>query len=364
MNGRPALTTPSLPKPTEKTSMKQDTMTTSSDATWNPYSDDSLTKLKTEVAWVTPRRAAALRATCNFDRQRSVRPDHVRRLADEMKHGWFLAGTPIWICVLPDHSMLLINGNHTLEAVVESGVSLPLTIVYQKVNSVDEAAQSYACFDIQRTRTWQQAAHAAGIDEGLPEPAKVLAAIGVIQANFSAVQGLLGVLSRTARFNLLEEYRNAALLIHGAIAGVGAPDRNQKMIRRAAVFAVALVTARYQPSAAEEFWGGVARDDGLRRNDPRKVLLRYMENNAVYGSHTRRDHSLAAGIAWNAFYTRRTIDYVKPNQLITFELLGTPWTRKGEAGPILAPAKRTPRVETGAQINGNGASQVVSVYPE
>lgn len=343
--------------------MTKNTPTMSEDATTKaPYSDRHLAALETEVRWVTPQEARELRDSCRFERQREIRSDHVHRLADEMKQGWFLAGTPIWFCVLPDRSMVLVNGNHTLEAVAECGAAIPLTLVYQQVGSIDEAAQAYACFDIQRTRTWGQAAHAAGIDAGLPETGKTIAAVGIIQSGFSTASHLVGVgmLSRPTRFGLLAEYRGAALLIHAAMTG--SPPINQRLVRRAAVFAIALATARYQPATAEEFWGGLALDDGLRVTDPRKALLRYLQNNSANPNMgSRRNQAAAAANAWNAFFEKRSIEVVKTSG--TFELLGTPWTRKGAMGLVKIARHKSP-LAIGRQMNGRGDNQVITVYSE
>jgi hypothetical protein len=327
-----------------------------------PYAQHQVDALTTEVRMVTAAEARAWRDACHFERQRNIRTPHVKRLALEMSHGWFLAGTPIWFCVMPDKSMVIVNGNHTLEAIAESGVTIPLTFVYQQVASLDEAAQAYACFDIQRTRTWGQAARATGIDEGLPAPGHTIAAVGMIQCNFSPSGNMVGVASRSARFELVEEYRAAAHLIHAAM--LGSPPGNQNLIHRASVYAVALATARYQPATAEEFWGGMAMDDGLRANDARKVLLRYLQNNPADGSNKRRDQALGAANAWNAYFDNKRIDHLKPSQTTAFVLAGTPWGKSGATGPL--PVIRKTAASAGAvlgkRINGVGGSHTEAVY--
>jgi hypothetical protein len=329
-----------------------------------PYSETQLAGLSSEHRMVTPAEAKALRESCLFARQRSVRPGHVHRLAFEMGRGWFLQGTPIWFCVLPDRSMLLVNGNHTLEAVVEAGVSVPLTLIYQQVADEEEAAAAYACFDIQRTRGWSDAARAIGADHDLINSGKVIAALTPIMLGFerrsAGTLAQMDLLSRRRRFEVLEEYRGAAGLLHAACLGSSAV--NQRLILRAGVYSVALVTARYQPSSAEEFWGGLVHDDGLRVNDPRKSLLKYLSLRTVgTAGEDRYDLTIAAAQAWNAHFDGRTLNNPRPGQSVRFTLLGTPWGKPSRAS-VTTPVTGAVKLAIGTKTNGGGGRESVAVY--
>src|SRR5690606_12147457 len=59
-----------------------------------------------------------------------------------------------------------------------------------------------------------------------------------------------------------------------------APHNVRNRLRNPGVLAVALMTVKYQPKLAEEFWRGLAENDGLRRGDPRHTLL-----NDLMGRH-------------------------------------------------------------------------------
>jgi len=90
------------------------------------------------------------------------------------------------------------------------------------------------------------------------------------------------------------------------------------------VTAVALVTLRYQPALAADFWGGLALNDGLRRHDPRAMLL------ADFG--TRRlnvgavnQGAAAAAVAWNAFFAGRDLGSLKVYQDRPVIISGTPF---------------------------------------
>ena len=286
-----------------------------------PYGLNDLMNLSVSTGAISPAMARTMRETMHFERQRPIGANHVARLAEEMRRGWFLAGTPIFICVLPDGQQVIVNGNHTLEAITESGVTLPLVIIRRQVRDMDEAAAAYATFDIHRARTWKNTLQAIGFGDEVPMAEKVIAALGLIQTGFTyAGNNEFDRNSRKARFELVPDYTTAAHVIAGCLEN--APRIERQYIERAGTMAVALYTARYQPSLAEEFWGEMVRDDGLRATDPRKSFLRWCATNKSGAGSTRPLQARAAATAWNAYFQKRDLDFIRP--IHTMRLLGTP----------------------------------------
>lgn len=83
-----------------------------------------LPAVECRVEEVTPEvaREMLLRNTKN----RSLRPDYVRQLSDAMKRGeWVVNGQPIQLA----GDGTLLNGQHRLNAIVESGTTVPLLVV-------------------------------------------------------------------------------------------------------------------------------------------------------------------------------------------------------------------------------------------
>jgi len=293
-----------------------------------PYGLRDLMALDAKPGAISPAMARHMRDTMHFDRQRPISARNVERLAEEMRRGWFLAGTPIFICVLPDGRQLIVNGNHTLEAVVASGVTVPLTIIRKQVRDVEAAAKAYAVLDIQKTRSWTDTLRAIGHAETIPMAVLVNSAMSFILGGFrDRVEDRQAAASRNLRMAEIPEYKAAAHLLAQCIEN--APRSNVKLLRRASVFSVALYTARYQPSAAEECWGGMVRDDGLKANDPRKALLRYLVNHHGTGSGGRRDCVRAAISAWNAGFQNRSLDHCRPSNSAEIRILGTPLHKGG-----------------------------------
>lgn len=282
-------------------------------------------RVSAHVIHVTPEIARRMRDEWHFPNQRVISVLNVERLSAEMANGWFVIGTPLFVCVLPDGTRYLVNGNHTCEAVCHSGASLPLTVIELQVSDFDEAARVYATFDIHKARTWVDTLKATGTYEDFSDAAKVASAVGIIMSNFKFGPLDTGTAaSRTARTMKMAEYKDAAAVISGCMSG--GPQIHTRLMKRAAVLAVALETARYQPTAAIDFWHGFVMDDGLSAKDPRKALSRWLQANASSGgSKVARLHAFVAARAWNLHFEGKTVEYIKPTAMTSFALKGTPW---------------------------------------
>lgn len=292
--------------------------------TSGPYAGFDAASIRVEVMVTTPDMAAHLRRTCHFERQREIKPQNIQRLLSEAKRGTFVAGTPIFICVLPDESMHIVNGNHTLEMVVELAEPVPLTFIYCKVADLNAAGRIYATFDIHKLRTWMDGLRACGVGEDIEMVRYVLPAVGLIMGGFTPYTWATDANSRDLRFKTLKDYENASAVLAAAIKG--APVENQRKVRGSQIFCVALATTRYQPTAGAEFWGGMAHDDALAKNDPRKALLRFISNQQDLGVSSRTDRTRAAILAWNAFFRDENLEYCKPKAVKRIMILGTPIT--------------------------------------
>lgn len=303
----------------------------------------SLAPLRIEIVMVTPTHARALRETAHYERQRPILDGHVRRLASEMEAARFIAGTQVHICELGD-KLAIVNGNHTLEAVIESRMSVPLAILYTKVNSEADIARIYANHDIGRARMWADAIRAAGLFGDMDASQQFITSFGSallpIQLRFNDFTTRAGSGGRTdpnhmksrsreLRVAMMREYRPQADFYY--LAHKYARPRVQLWMRRSTVFSVALETFKYQPSTATEFWEGLAKDDGLKKTDPRKLLLTYLsETPASGGSKLAQVRTVAS--AWNAYFEQRAITFLRAMSDQPFVLRGTPWgvPNKGE----------------------------------
>jgi hypothetical protein len=276
------------------------------------------------VELVTPSQARHMRDTMHFERQRDITSARVQRLAQEMQKGRFTPGTQVYVCVLPDGAQIVVNGNHTLEAIHALGEAQVLTITKRAVADINEAGRIYAVFDTHSRRTWRASLRAVGNFDDIPDSGAVLSAIGVIASGF----GEPGVVDkpdntdRLTRLAMLEDYREA---VHLRAEALDRGSKNAKsLIRRAGVLAVSLETFRYQPSAAADFWSRVANDEGLVSGDPERALLTWCRAQKGGGTAFIRDHVLAAATAWNLYFKRESRKVLHIRKAGGFRLLGTP----------------------------------------
>ena len=312
-------------------------------------------KVWSEVVLVTPAHARHLRDTCHFERQRNLSKRNIDRLSSEMTAGRFISGTQIFLCVLPDRSMVLVNGNHTLESVIDSGLPQWLTLTYLIVTDLDHAARIYARFDIHKARTWADALRAIGVVSGRSAHwvSAANSGIGIALGGFRAGKERIEAKSRDVRAKIFLEYEEAIHLMTSAVAD--AP--NTRLFRRGGVMSVALETFRYQATSAIEFWSVTAKDDGLRNGQPEKALLRYLQR--ITGASGGRDVQLntarACALAWNAHFRGREISALKVNAFTDFRIAGTPWRNgRNPMAEEYLPMRRSPGGE-GAQ--GTGEAQ-------
>lgn len=277
---------------------------------------------------VTPKWALKWLKECQFERQRAIDPQNVSRLAYEMSNGRFIQGTQIYFCILPDGSEALVNGNHTLNAVVKSGTSQWLTITHRPVKDLEEAGRIYAVFDTQKNRSLTAGLKAIGKANDIPYSARVLGAIGIIQAGFSA--GTTNSVARLDRLDGLEEYREQAVLFSQLLHK--APKNSSAILMRASILSVILETLKHQPSLAYEFWGRVASDNGLTEGMPERAILNWARNSVATGEVARGEHIKAAALAWNASFRGEQISRVQPRRMGSFFILGTPYASGIQAG--------------------------------
>lgn len=282
--------------------------------------------------------AKHLRETANFSLQRPMSESNTLRLEAEMRAGRFVQGTPIYFGVLPNKSLLALNGNHTLDAIARCGRPIELTFIYQDVEDEAEAAAIYSRLDLHKQRSWRDALRAYNAETMLADStvwtSRFAAALGFMFERFRVarddkereVARIQALRSRDIRLQAMEDAFTAADQYVKAVSC--GPKTALKIFRRAPVMAVALETFRYRAAQAHEFWSTIAADDGLRAGQPQKALLRYLTEHPALGAVGRENQAKAVAIAWNAFIKGKSLDTIKPASMTVFRIEGTPWTDK------------------------------------
>jgi hypothetical protein len=298
----------------------------------NGQKTQALGGVETEVLLVTPELASVWLVTHNYEHQRNISRSTVEFYAEEMRRQTFTQGTPLHFVRWHD-SLHLVNGQHTLSAVVASGSPQILTLVYTS----EDPAHAYYRHDRQRRRTTSDMFRSLdlGSELGLTNTQmnQVATGIKVIRSKFLG----MGYLSESIHPNelqeFLREYSEAAGLYYESIAG---KPHYMRPMERSATVAVALATFKHADvEKADAFWHSVAMDDGLSQSDPCKVSVVHLTTTRLGGGRslgmTSRSVAYSCrylGHCWNAFYAGRSITQskVKPeHEKKAISLLGTPY---------------------------------------
>lgn len=265
-----------------------------------------------------------------YDRQRKISQDHVNVLADIMKRGQWEPKDKLDFALFKGE-LILVNGYHRMSAQVACGKTIEWTVVIHECRTLDQVRALYYKFDT-NTRVRQGAQVLAGIDfagkNDLPRQmaSALFNAVPIIAAGFSKSikdRDILANRVMDRRLDIAKQYVPAAKIYEECLRGL--PVKLKAKFLSAGTTAVAVVTLKYQPMKALDFWMGTAANDGLRKGDPRLALYNDMiarQFNA--GSAVQSVFSPAH--AWNAFFEDRQLKLIKLSGYRTsVSIAGTPF---------------------------------------
>lgn len=269
----------------------------------------------------------------NFPDQRDLDPGRVYGHRYAIVSGDWLEGHVITFVLLPDGRVWLVDGQHRLTAISQGDSTVPTTLRLVQVESEREAREFYAGFDKRSSvRTNMQLISAVKPDgvDGLSTrlAGKVYEATPILMNNLEPLTGGVNhrkhpeLFMQANRMRAIAEWSKEALayqeLLKHSTSGL-----RQKLIGNTGVIAVALYTLRHQPAKAREFWGGLARNDGLKKGDPRNTLIDdLMTRNLQAGSIRQRVQQPV--LAWNAWFEGRQLKIIKCIPGAAIAVAGTP----------------------------------------
>jgi hypothetical protein len=265
-----------------------------------------------------------------YAHQRPLNQSVVQEYALAMRKTEFRPGTTISFCVYQGRRYL-INGQHTLHALIRADVSLLLGIEEIQVESLEEIAAWYGKYDRLRLRTLQHIYEAYDVHQHLnlnkSQTVCLGACLPMLASGFSSVpakQGSLRMYTANAelRMAFMHNWIDEANQFFGAIKG--APGTVGMNIRRGPVMAVALVTYRFTGTDADEFWHTVCQAEALSQSDPRMALHMFLRSTKAgeFGPHR---YSRYIASAWNnAWHGKRSKNVNPQAEHLPISLEGTP----------------------------------------
>lgn len=292
--------------------------------------------VEVKVVLVTPEQAEEWLNKNHFNRQRSRRPRHVTFLASEMTKGTFRKYTQIDFGVFNGHACL-VNGQHTLEALVSYGKPLELLVVRHPVADEEGLARLYNTYDSGLTRTWVDAYAAMDLGNRYNMSDTEVNAYGraapfIFGAfGYHGVRDALANKSKDQRLSIMEAFHPSAKLFLTCL------EQAEPAIRRALLlppmFALGTYTIHHDNERGVTFWTLAADDQNLTKTDPPKIatMLAQRVDNKRQRTLIGLGQSVVA--AWNAYVQEKEL---KPrlikNPTDVVQILATPL-----ADPTAAP---------------------------
>lgn len=272
-----------------------------------------------EIRVVTPEIAREWLQSNSYDRQRPVQKLHVAHLATQMRNGLFVKNTTIRFAKVGD-TILLLDGQHRLNAVATSGIPMSFNVVVDEFPNDDDMAWAYGHTDVGKRRTNRDIYHALDLKS-------VLGFDGFTKRAWDSFCGAITLIKHRGRL--------ASTSAHGSVRGgietnvdlmkvyvshakqyytILPPLRSKKVYEafyNASVSAAALVTFRFAPDRAEQFWRKVVFPDTSKQTDVTTHLHTFVLSSprSNYQDNLRLMHAIAH--TWNKHCNGETLKQFK-----------------------------------------------------
>jgi hypothetical protein len=262
-----------------------------------------------ELKTVTPEMAQRLLDKCPYEHQRKLRPRLVARYARDMQAGNWNPGSVLELVECKD-DLYLVNGQHRLHAIVESGKEQPFVVKTERVATQKEVAHRYYTIDTGGARSFRDILSVTGMQDkmgiGRHQISSIKSAAKFIFAGFNTGTPDYSktILSPDELLVLVNYWAEPGIEFFDTIA-----NRNQALalrMRNAACVGVALVTFKYQCTYARKFWEAVANNDGLKVGQPERTLVEYLYEKTTEKAGLNH-YARSVANCWSAFFENREI---------------------------------------------------------
>jgi hypothetical protein len=282
---------------------------------------------------VTPQMAQSWLESSKYLSQRPVSNEIVQKYADDMARGlWMLSNDNIVIGIRPTGEHLL-NGQHRLNAVIRSGLPQLFNVDRMTFSSDVDMDLCYALMDQGKRRSFADSVRALGTADLIgisPTTATAAAAAMLLAAagfrrNMGTYRAKTLFANAKVKHDVMVAWKTPIYAYCRNIQGASGKTRNWFM--RAPVMAVGIVTMRWTPEKATDFWYRLSNNDGLLKGTPEHALYEILTNFEV--SQRGADwYSRAVANCWNAFMQNRPLNIVRvyrEHESSPILIKGTPW---------------------------------------
>lgn len=249
-----------------------------------------------------------------FNRDEKKAKQHIAGLARMMRSGAWREGGAIEFARLPSGQLTLVDGHHRMLAQVEAGVDIVWTVIIHDVADEADLRNLFWTYDTTlRKRSMQNVL--AGVNAAEAMGLSSMMALTAAKAAVFIDNGLRANVGQSTRLytpdetlRLAAEWAVEAALFSQCVDI--APKSIKSKLRSGQIAGTGFITFRANRLLATDFWAGLAKDDGLRRGDPRKTLLEWMRDTHLAGGGLSSG-ACAVARAWNAFCTNSDLSMIR-----------------------------------------------------
>jgi hypothetical protein len=249
------------------------------------------------------------------DAQRPLNQTRVDAIRSKIESGLFRHGE-IALAVNSDGVKRLMNGQHTLKAVVDSGVAIQAVVENYHCETPEDFSLLFRQFDpAWSSRTMADMARIEAKALGVEwQDAVVQLTLAAAALNKNGSRP--GRVHADQRTELLKDYMKHGQWLSEILYG---NSDNTRFLRRRGVVAAMFRSFDACRSDASKFWCAVRDGEMLRKNQPEYQLRRFLMEHAArrvpFGSSGRvvKDHEFLcrSANAWNAFRRNETLTILK-----------------------------------------------------
>jgi len=239
--------------------------------------------------------------------QPRFRRRHVEFLISEIKKRRFREGEiSLALCVFDGNRKILVNGQHQLTAVSESGQPIMATYCEYEVFNEGDLAELYRTFDINYQRSVKNL---------------LMAEMQALEVDWHPTVGILVLSAGCEINNLIQKPKNERVarlrdyikegdFINEIISPNGTlPAKEIAHIRRVPVIKAMMLTWQKSQSDAMKFWLMVRDGEGLNKQMPAHRLRDFLQTHSIHGGRVGNPARVVTGhemtsrcmVAWNAF---------------------------------------------------------------
>jgi len=293
-------------------------------------------EMDVSIITVAPGKAEQL-LKLRWEKQRNIRKSHVDFLASEMVRGRYSPSTIELVDIVESSRTVLIDGQHALSAIIESGKAQQMILKKSVARSESEVPYLFSRIDVQRRRNLGDSITAFDMPDNVPFSRwyikKVASAIKFINNEFG-VKIIREVAIEDSIKDLIDWADDANEYIRIYETSTGSHEK-QRFVNRA-VLSVGLATFRYvdDQEKVREFWRGFIHGTNLSQYDPRLIgRNKYFSITVQGGGMTLGRPMWSANLisrlvawSWNMYYLgeeRTKVNLRNRNKTLPIELSGT-----------------------------------------